>query len=50
MGSVISLGNELQGVQDGLVDIGCTILVFEASELPASGYGLQHAFLLFGSL
>ena len=25
-GSVISLGNELQGVQDGLVDIGCTIL------------------------
>ena len=26
-GSVISLGNELQGVQDGLVDIGCTILV-----------------------
>ena len=33
-GSVISLGNELQGVQDGLVDIGCTILVFEASRLP----------------
>ena len=28
-GSVISLGNELQGVQDGLVDIGCTILVFD---------------------
>lgn len=33
-GAVISLGNELQGVQDGLVDIGCTILVFEASRLP----------------
>lgn len=33
-GSVISLGNELQGVQDGLVDIGCTILVFEAARLP----------------
>ncbi|MCI6673116.1 MAG: C4-dicarboxylate TRAP transporter substrate-binding protein [Spirochaetaceae bacterium] len=33
-GSVISLGNELQGVQDGLVDVGCTILVFEASRLP----------------
>ena len=33
-GSVISLGNELQGVQDGLVDIGCTILVFEATRLP----------------
>lgn len=33
-GSVISLGNELQGVQDGLVDIGCIILVFEASRLP----------------
>jgi TRAP-type C4-dicarboxylate transport system substrate-binding protein len=33
-GSVITLGNELQGVQDGLVDIGCTILVFEASRLP----------------
>jgi len=33
-GSVISLGNELEGVQDGLVDIGCTILVFEASRLP----------------
>lgn len=33
-GSVISLGNELQGIQDGLVDIGCTILVFEASRLP----------------
>ncbi|MEM5769685.1 MAG: C4-dicarboxylate TRAP transporter substrate-binding protein [Bacillota bacterium] len=33
-GSVISLGNELQGVQDDLVDIGCTILVFEASRLP----------------
>ncbi len=24
----------LQGVQDGLVDIGCTILVFEAARLP----------------
>ncbi len=33
-GAVVSLGNELQGVQDGLVDIGCTILVFEASRLP----------------
>ena len=33
-GSVISLGNELEGVQSGLVDIGCTILVFEASRLP----------------
>lgn len=33
-GSVISLGNELQGVQDGLVDVGCIILVFEASRLP----------------
>ena len=33
-GSVISLGNELQGIQDGLVDIGCTILVFEAARLP----------------
>jgi len=33
-GSVITLGNELQGVQSGLVDIGCTILVFEASRLP----------------
>lgn len=33
-GSVISLGNELQGIQDGLVDIGCIILVFEASRLP----------------
>lgn len=33
-GSVITLGNELQGVQDGLVDVGCTILVFEASRLP----------------
>lgn len=33
-GSVITLGNELQGVQDGLVDVGCTILVFEAARLP----------------
>ena len=33
-GSVITLQNELQGVQDGLVDVGCTILVFEASRLP----------------
>ncbi len=33
-GSVISLGNELEGVQSGLVDIGCIILVFEASRLP----------------
>ena len=33
-GSVISLGNELEGVESGLVDIGCTILVFEASRLP----------------
>lgn len=33
-GSVISLGNELQGIQDGLVDIGSIILVFEASRLP----------------
>lgn len=33
-GAAVSLGNELQGVQDGLVDIGCTILVFEASRLP----------------
>jgi len=33
-GSVITLGNELQGIQDGLVDVGCTILVFEASRLP----------------
>lgn len=33
-GSVITLGNEIQGIQDGLVDIGCSILVFEASRLP----------------
>ena len=33
-GSIITLQNELQGVQDGLVDVGCTILVFEASRLP----------------
>lgn len=33
-GSVISLGNELQGTQDGLVDIGCIILAFEVSRLP----------------
>ena len=33
-GSVISLGNELQGIQDGLVDIGCIIQVFEAARLP----------------
>ena len=33
-GSIISLGNELEGIQSGLVDIGCIILVFEASRLP----------------
>ena len=33
-GSVITLQNELQGIQDGLVDVGCMILVFEASRLP----------------
>lgn len=33
-GSIISLGNELQGIQDGLVDIGCIIHVFEAARLP----------------
>jgi len=33
-GSVINLGNELEGVQSGMVDIGCIILVFEASRLP----------------
>ena len=33
-GSTINLRNELEGVQLGLVDIGCIILVFEASRLP----------------
>ncbi len=33
-GSTITLRNELEGVQMGLVDIGCIILVFEASRLP----------------
>jgi TRAP-type C4-dicarboxylate transport system substrate-binding protein len=33
-GSVITLGNELQGIQDGLVDVGSIILVFEASRMP----------------
>lgn len=33
-GSVVSLGSELEGVQDGLLDIGCVILAFEASRLP----------------
>lgn len=32
--SVISLGNELEGVASGLVDIGCIIMVFEASRMP----------------
>lgn len=33
-GATINLRNELEGVQAGLVDIGCIILVFEASRLP----------------
>jgi len=33
-GSIITLGNELEGIESGLVDIGCIILVFEASRLP----------------
>lgn len=33
-GATINLRNELEGVQMGLVDIGCIILVFEASRLP----------------
>ncbi len=33
-GSIISLGNELEGTRDGLVDIGCVILAFEASRIP----------------
>ena len=33
-GSVITLGNELEGIEAGMLDIGCIILVFEASRLP----------------
>lgn len=33
-GSVITLGNELEGARDGLVDIACVMIPFEASRLP----------------
>jgi len=33
-GSVITLGNELEGIEAGMLDIGNMILVFEASRLP----------------
>ena len=33
-GSIITLNNELEGVEAGLVDIGAIIIVFEASRIP----------------
>lgn len=43
-GSVISVGNELQGTQDGLVDISNIILVFENSRLPLQAMSYQCPF------
>jgi TRAP-type C4-dicarboxylate transport system substrate-binding protein len=43
-GSVISLGNELEGTRDGLVDIACVILAFEASRLPLEAMAYSAPF------
>lgn len=43
-GSIISLGNELEGTQDGLVDIGCIILAFERARLPLETFSYACPF------
>lgn len=43
-GSVISLGNELEGTRDGLVDVACVILAFEASRLPLEAMAYSAPF------
>ena len=43
-GSIISLGNELEGTQDGLVDIGNIILAFEVARLPLETFSYSCPF------
>jgi len=43
-GSVIKLGEELTGIEDGLVDIGATVFVFEPARLMLHGFTLRLPF------